>query len=135
MAESLGLRMERETTFVGAHLKRVQALPGRGRFRTGISLRAPVKDPSEPPKPSSSEDGFTLFVSFPYFGESSKKDELGLQRESLKLLEFKRLGVGVRGRRAAVGGEGSDDIGKISVEEGEILVHQARYMIFDNCKP
>ena len=33
-----------------------------------------------------------------------------------------------------MGGQGSDDIGEILVEKGEILVHPARYMIFYNCK-
>jgi len=132
-----------------AYLRRVRTLPGHGRFRTGVSLREPFKEPSElpksgspespessssnPPKSGSPEDRFILFVSFPYYGESSKEAELDSERESVKLQEFKRLGVGVRGGRA-VGWEGSDYIGRVSVERGEILVHQARYMIFDNRK-
>jgi len=126
--ETLGLQGESETTFMDAYLRGVEALPGRGRFRTGVSLRAPFKEPSGSP-----DDRFALFVSFPYFGESSGGGELGPQRESVKLLEFKHLGVSVRGRRATVGGEGSN-IGGVSVKKGEILVHQARYMIFDNCE-
>jgi len=91
-------------------------------------LRVPFKETWGSP-----DDGFTLFGSFPYFGKSSGEDELGLQRESVKLLGFKSMGVSVRGRRAAVGWEGSYGIGGVSVKKGEILVHQA-YMIFDNCK-
>jgi len=128
MMETLGLQGESETTFMDAYLRGVEALPGRGLFRTGVSLRAPFKEPLGSP-----DDRFALFVSFPYFGESSGEDELGPLRESVKLLEFKHLGVSVRGRRAAVGGEGSN-IGGVSVKKGEILVHQARYMIFDNCE-
>ena len=134
MAEKLGLQKEGKTTFMSAYLQGVQALPGHGRFRTGVSLRAPFEEPSELSKPGSSQAGFTLLVSFPYFGEFSKKGELDLQRESVKLLEFKRLGGGIRSRKAAAGGEGSAEIGETSVEKQEILVHQARYMIFDNCK-
>ena len=108
MAEKLGLQKESKTTFMSAYLQRVRALPGHGRFRTGVSLRAPFEEPSVPPKLGSSEGGFTLFVSFPYFGESSEKVELGSQRESIKPLEFKPLRVRVRGRRAAVDKEESD---------------------------
>jgi len=42
-------------------------------------------------------------------------------------LDFKRLGVDVPNSCATVSREDKDDI-------GGILVHQARYMIFDNCK-
>ena len=134
MAEKLGLQRGGETTLMRACLQRVRALPGHGRFRTGVSLRAPFEPPSELSRSGSSEDRFILFVSFPYFGQSSEKIKLDLESESVKLLEFKRLGTGVRGRRAAASREGSDDIREISVEKREILVHQARYMIFDNCK-
>jgi len=151
-----------------AYSKRVRALPGKGQFRTGVSLRAPFKEPSdkkpsgkepsdkepsdkepsgkepsgkEPsdkksPESPKSEDRFILFVSFPYFGGSSEGVPLGPESESVKLLDFKRLGLDVPARRAPVSEEEGDDI---SAEEdrddiGEILVHQARYMIFDNCK-
>jgi len=124
-----------------AHLQRVRALPGSGRFRTGISLRASFNNPSELSGLGPSEDRFILFVSFPYFGGSGKETTLGPESESVKLLDFKRLGVGAPGRRVEVSEEKEerDDIRQISVEEdrddvGEILVHQARYMIFDNCK-
>jgi len=115
-------------------LQGVPKLPGPGHFRMGISLRAPFKEPSGLPEAGSSEDRFILFVSFPYFGESSKGEELDSECESVKLREFKRLGAIVRGRGAPVVREGSNDTRNISVEKGEILVHQARYMIFDNCK-
>jgi len=128
------LHLPNATTFGDAHSKRVLSLPGREKFRTGISLRVPSKKPLEPSKSGSLEDRTILFVSFPYFGESRKWVEFGHKRESVTLLEFKRLGVGVRGRRGAFGQEVSDDIGGISVKKGDILVHQARYMIFDNSK-
>jgi len=54
---------------------------------------------------------------------------LGQQRESLKLLDFKFLGVDSHDRRVQVSEE------EVVVRIGEILVHQARYMIFDNRKP
>jgi len=159
MAEKLGLQRGGETTFMGAYLGRVRALPGHERFRTGVSLRVPLKEPSEllksdssdppkpdpsdplksdspdplkpdssgPPKAVSSEDRLFLFVSFPYFGISSEKIALDRRRESLKLLDFRLLGVDVRDRRVEVSGEGEAVM-------GEILVHQARYMIFDNCE-
>ena len=159
MAEKLGLKRGGETTSMGAYLGRVRALPGHERFRTGVLLRVPLKEPSEllksdssdppksdssdplkpdssdplkqdtsdPPKAVSSEDRLFLFVSFPYFGISSEKITLDRRRESLKLLDFRILGVDVRDRRVEVSGEGEADM-------GEILVHQARYMIFDNCE-
>ncbi|PUU79857.1 hypothetical protein B9Z19DRAFT_1124564 [Tuber borchii] len=111
--------------------KEPQEIPPRGsrlgiiRFGTGVSLRAPSKKPSELSGPGPSEDRFVLFVSFPYFGGSSKKITLDPESESVKLLDFKRLGVGAPGRGAVVSEEERDDV-------GEILVHQARYMIFDN---
>ena len=147
MGEKLGLLREGETAFMDAYLRSIRTLPGLGRFRTGISLWTPFKEPSElpksgspespesssskPPKPGSPEGRFIFFVSFPYFGESIEKAEFGPECESVKLQEFKRLGVGVRGRRGAVGWERSN---YILGEKGEILVHQARYMIFDNRK-
>ena len=120
---------------MGPYLERVRALPGRGCFRTGVSLRAPFKRPSGS---SRTEDKFTLFVSFPYFGKASEGIVLGPESESVKLLDFKRLGVDVPARRAPASKE-RGNIGEISVEEerddiGEILVHQARYMIVDNCE-
>jgi len=75
----------------------------------------------------SSEDRFILFVSFPYFGESNGEISLGPESESVGLWDFKLLGTHVSGSRAVAGREKEDDIGKI-------LVHQARYMIFDNSK-
>ena len=107
-----------------AHLQRVRALPGRGRFGTGISLLAPFKKPTESPRSGLSEDRFILFISFPYFGKSSDSILLGLESESVRLSDFKHLEVDVSDRRVVVS-EKRDDI-------GEILVHQARYMIFDN---
>ena len=158
MGEKLGLLREGETGFMDAYSQRVRALPGCGRFRTGISLRAPLREPSEFSRLGSSEDRFILFVSFPYFGESSGEITLGPESESVKLLDFKRLGVGIPNHRAIAEeqddireistgeerddireipvGEGRDDIREISVGDdiGKILVHQARYMVFDNRK-
>ena len=136
MAERLGLQKEGETTFMGAHLERVRTLPGHGRFRTGLSLWSPFKESSKLPKSGSSElperglseDRFILFVSFPYFGIPSEKIILSREKESLKLLDSRLLGIDARDRRVEVSEEGE------SADEGEILVHQARYMIFDNRK-
>jgi len=52
-----------------------------------------VSGSAKPAKSGSSEDRFILFVSFSYFGGSSENAELGLERESVKPQEFKRLGV------------------------------------------
>jgi len=76
--------------------------------------------------PGSSEDRITLFVSFPYFGKSSSSVPLGPESESIELLDFKSLGVDVPDRRGVISPEDGDI--------GGILVHQARYMIFDNCE-
>ena len=124
MAQKLGLQQEGETTFMGPYLERVRALPGHKRFRTGVSLRAPFKGPAEI---SRLEERFILFVSFPYFGISSEEIPLGRERESLKLLDFRLLGTDACDRRVKVSEEERADI-------GEILVHQGRYMIFDNRK-
>ena len=122
------LHLPSPVTFCDAHSKRVLTLPGRGRFRTGFSLRIPSNKPSEFAKPGSSEARITLFVSLPYFGKSSGSSILsGPESESVRLLDFKDLGVDVPGRSAAAPGEDKDHI-------AGILVHQARYMIFDNCK-
>ena len=112
---------------MSAHLQRVRALPGRRRFRTGISLLAPFKRRSEFSEGRLSEDRIILFVSFPYFGGSSEEAGLDPESESVKLIDFKRLGVDIPYDRAGVRETDRDNIGKI-------LVHQARYMIFDNCK-
>ena len=124
---------------MGPYLERVRELPGDGHFRTGVSLQALFKEPPELPRPGSSEDRFILFVSFPYFGGSSQGIVLDSESESVKLLDFKRLGLDLPVRRAPATEEERDDIQEISAEErdeiGEILVHQARYMIFDNCEP
>ncbi|PUU79844.1 hypothetical protein B9Z19DRAFT_788994 [Tuber borchii] len=125
MAQKLGLQQEGETAFMDAYSRRVRALPGHERFRTGVSLRPPLKEPSELPKSSLPEDRFILFVSFPYFGRSSEEITLGQERESLKLLDFRLLGVDARDRMVKVSEE-------VRVGIREILVHQARYMIFDN---
>ena len=126
MGEKLGLQREGETAFMDAYSRRVRTLPGRGRFRTGVSLREPFKEPLQLSKSGSSEDRFILFVSFPYFGESSEAVEFfGPESESVKLLDFKCLGLNLPRGRDPTSKEGRDDI-------GEILVHQARYMIFDN---
>jgi len=120
------LHLPDAATFGDAHSKRVRALPGRERFGTGISLRVPSKKPSDLPKSSSPEDRITLFVSFPYFGRSSSSIPLGPEGESVRLLDFKRLGVCVPDGSTAVIGEEEGDI-------GGILIHQTRYMVFDNC--
>ena len=155
MAEKLGLKKEGKADFMGGCLKRVRELPGREGFRTGISLQAHFKEPldlsrpgsPESPKSSSSEDRFILFASFPYFGRAGQNVTLSSKSESVKLIDFKRLGVDVPDRKPGVSEEGRDYIGEISVEEGvsveeegisveegEILVHQVQYMLFDNCK-
>jgi len=121
------LHLPNPATFGDAHSKRVLALPGCGRFRTGISLRVPSKKPQEWAKSGSSEERITLFVSFPYFGKSSGSIQLGPESESVRLLDFKRLGVDVPGSSGVVTVEGKD-------HSEEILVHQARYMVFDNSK-
>ena len=144
MAEKFGLQREGETTFMDEYLPRIRELPGSSRFRTGVSLlesfveQSYLPNPgsleslksgsSHLPKPGSSEDRFILFVSLPYFGRSTEKIPPDPNNESVGLLDFKRLGVDAPSRRAlAKGEEERDDIGKI-------LVHQARYMVFDNCK-
>ena len=119
---------------MGVYLQRVRELPSHGLFRTGISLRVPFAKPLESSSSSTPEDKFIFLVSFPYFGGSSGKVTLGSERESVKLLDFKSLGVNAPDRKAVVSKQGKDDIGEIVVEEGAILVHQERYMIFDNCK-
>ena len=126
MGERLGLPKEGETAFMVAYLQRLRTLPGHGRFSTGVSLRAPFKELSEAARQGSSEDRFILFVSFPYFGKASENITLGPESESVGLLDFKRLGVSDPDPRVVP----SEERGPI----GKILVHQARYMIFDNCK-
>ena len=128
MGAKLGLLRDGGTAFMSAHLQRVQALPGRGRFRTGISLLAPFKRPSEFSESSPLRDRIILFLSFPYFGGSSEEVGLDSESESVKLMDFKRLGIDAPHDRAGVRENEKDNI-------GDILVHQARYMIFDNCKP
>jgi len=118
------LHLRNPATFGEAHSKRVQALPGRGRFRTGFSLRVPPKNQSGLANPGPSEDRITLFVSFPYSGKASSSIPLGPESESVELLDFRSLGVDVPDRRAVANPEDKDI--------GGILVHQARYMIFDN---
>ena len=147
MAEKLGLKEEGETAFMGGYLKRVRELPGREGFRTGISLRASFKEPSDSPNSGSSGDRFILFASFPYFGRSTQKATLSPKSESVKLLDFRRLVVDVPDCKPGVSEDRRDYIeeilvekggvsveGGISIEEGEILVHQAQYMLFDNSK-
>ncbi|KAG0128938.1 hypothetical protein HOY82DRAFT_621333, partial [Tuber indicum] len=124
VAEKLRLPSEGEATFMDAHSKRLLAMPGHEGFRTGISLRVPFKKPPELSKLGLSEDRFTLFISIPYLGRTSGRVLLGPESESVRLLDFKHIGVHVGDRRVMECGEG-DDI-------GEILVHQARYMIFEN---
>ncbi|PUU82945.1 hypothetical protein B9Z19DRAFT_965998 [Tuber borchii] len=120
MGEKLGLERDGETDFRGTYLQRVPTLPGHGRFRTGISLRAPLKRPTEASGHGSSGDRFVLFVSFPYFGRSNEEFILSPENESVTLLDFKSLGA----HSSDPEGEGGDI--------RKILVHQARYMIFDN---
>ena len=93
MGEKLGLRGEGETGFMKLHSERVRALPGRGHFRTGISLQIPFNGTRELSASGSSEDRFILFASFPYFGKSSKFITLDAQSQSVRLLDFKRLGI------------------------------------------
>ena len=152
MGEKLGLQRDGETAFMDEYLPRVRELPGCGRFRTGISLRAPLKRPSEASGHGSSGDRFVLFVSFPYFGRSNEKVVLSPENESVTLLDFKSLGAHSSDRRVAVSEEEGGSRGETPAEEEggdirdapaeeerddirKILVHQARYMIFDNCKP
>ncbi|KAG0633175.1 hypothetical protein HOY80DRAFT_1141619 [Tuber brumale] len=125
IGEKLGLQKEGETAFMDAHLQRVQALPGRKRFRTGISLRVPFNKPPESSRSGLPEDICTLFISVPYLGKYTGRIQLGPQSESVRLLDFKQLGAKVPYRRVEASEEEGDDIEKI-------LVHQARYMIFDN---
>ena len=106
MGEKLGLQREGETGLMDAHSQRVQALPGNGRFRTGISFRIPFKKPGNPPTSSLSEDRFILFVSFPYFGKSSDDFALGQESESVGLLDFKRLEVDIPKDEAIIDGIG-----------------------------
>jgi len=121
------LHLPNPATFGEAHSKRALALPGRGRFRTGFSFRVPLKNPSELAS-GSSGDRITFFVSFPYFGKSSSGIPLGPESESIELLDFDNLGADVPDNSAVMSKEDETD-------KGEIFVHQARYMIFDNCKP
>ncbi|KAG0633173.1 hypothetical protein HOY80DRAFT_1141617 [Tuber brumale] len=125
IGEKLGLQKEGETAFMDAHLRRVQALRGRERFRTGISLRVPFNKPPELSGSDLPEDISTLFISVPYLGKYTSRIQLGPQSESVRLLDFKQLGAKVPYHRDEESREERDDIGKI-------LVHQARYMIFDN---
>ena len=134
------LHLPNPATFGNAHSKRVLTLPGRERFRTGFSLRVPSVNSSKLAKSGLSEDRITLFVSFPYFGKSSSSIPLGPESESVRLSDFKRLGVGAPDRRAIVSEEEERDgtrqisVGEVRDGIGEVLVHQARYMIFDNRK-
>jgi len=156
MAEKLGLKKNGEAASVGGYLEGARSLPGRAGFRTGISLRTFFRGifpkagspellksgSSTLPKPDSSEDRFILFVSFPYFGRSSKETTLSPEGESVKLLDFKRLGVGFHSREPGLSEKERDSIGEISVEgeggvsveKGEVLVHQAQYMLFNDSK-
>ncbi|KAG0128939.1 hypothetical protein HOY82DRAFT_621337, partial [Tuber indicum] len=125
IGEKLGLQGEGETTFTDAHLQRIRRLPGHERFRTGISLRVPFKKLSNQSTSGLSEDRSTLFISIPYLGKYDSRVLLRPECESVKLLEFKHLGVHLPCRAVEASVEERDEIGKI-------LVHQARYMIFDN---
>ncbi|KAG0638287.1 hypothetical protein HOY80DRAFT_906499, partial [Tuber brumale] len=125
IAGKLGLQKEGEAAFMDAHLRRVQALPGRERFRTGISLRVPFNKPPELPRSGLPEDRSTLFISVPYLGKHTGRIPLGPESESVRLLDFKQLGANVPYHTVEASEGERDDI-------GEILVHQARYMIFDN---
>lgn len=73
--------------------------------------------------------------SFPYLGGSSETIKLGPESESIKLMDLKSKGIGVPGQRAGLGKEKKGDTKEIrvTVEQGEMFVHQERYMIFDNC--
>jgi len=120
------LHLPNPATFREAHSKRVLAFPGRGRFRTGLSLRVPPENPSELGKPGPLKDRIALFLSFPYFGISNSSTPLGPESESIELSDFKNLGVDVPDHRAVASPKNKDIRGT--------LVHQARYMIFDNRK-
>jgi len=79
------LHLQNAATFGDAHSKRVLALPGRERFRTGISLQVSAKKLSELSKLGPWEDRFMLFVSLPYFGKSGSITSLGPESESGEL--------------------------------------------------
>ncbi|PWW79097.1 hypothetical protein C7212DRAFT_153698 [Tuber magnatum] len=112
------------TAFAVSHKDKVLSLPGQACFRTGILLRAPFKKQSGLSKSDSPEDRFMLFVSFPYLGNYSTGVQPGPDSESARLLEFKREGDNVPDHDVKIEEKGN--------YLGEILVHQARYMIFDN---
>jgi len=135
MGEKLCLQKKGETAFMDEYAQRIRALPGRGCFTTGISSLAPFKKSSELSMSSSSKDNFILFVSFPYFGEASEKAILCLRSESVKLSDFRRLGLGAPDCTTVICKQEVDYTTGIQVDSGDALVHQARYMIFDNCKP
>lgn len=134
MGEKLGLQRKGETTFMNQYAQRIRALPGRRFFRTGISSLAPLKKSSELSRPCSSGDRFILMVSFPYFGEASEKVTLCPRSESVKLLDFKRLGLGAPDCTTVRCKAEIDYAGGLLVDIGDTLVHQVRYMIFDNRK-
>ncbi|CUS12892.1 unnamed protein product [Tuber aestivum] len=125
MAYRLRLLSDAELDFWVSHKESVLALPGDGYFRTGILFSVPLERLLGLGTPPSSEDRFTLFVSFPYLGNSAIGFRPGFRSESVGLLDFKTLGVRPLDR-GDVRSEGErDDI-------REIVVHQARYMIIDN---
>ena len=61
---------------------------------------------------------------FPYFGESGKGIMFTPESETVRLLDFRSLGIDVPDRDSIVNKEERDDI-------RGILVHQARYTVFD----
>ncbi|PUU80824.1 hypothetical protein B9Z19DRAFT_682159 [Tuber borchii] len=125
MGKKLSLQQEGKSGFMDVYLRRVRELPGHRRFRTGISLWAPSKGLPGLPRSRSSEHRFLLFVSFPYFGGSSQDIRLDPESETVRLLDFGRVGIDVPDRSAIVDEKERDDIRRI-------LVHQARYLVFDN---
>ena len=127
MGEKLALQKAGETGFARAYLQGVHALPGRRRFRTGISLWASPNEPLELLRSGLPEDKLILFTPLPYFGESRGGITFGSESESVALLDFNHLGARVHGRRPVASEKEKDGFEKI-------LVHQARYIIFDNCK-
>ncbi|RPB03056.1 hypothetical protein L873DRAFT_275013 [Choiromyces venosus 120613-1] len=114
----LGLNPKYTTAFKDEHSKRVLEHPGRAGFRMGISLSVLFE---------LSEDKLTFFVSIPYFGMVGPAVTLDSTSESVTLSELKQLKVHIPNNGGLAGEEERDEI-------GEILVDQARYMVFDDRK-
>jgi len=120
MGEKLGFLREGETASMDEYSQRVRALPGRGRFRTGVSLRSSFKELSESPKSSSPVDKFLFSVSFPYFGGPSEGFSWDPGGESVRLLDFKHQGVDAPDLKTVVSGERDNRRGDNDREGGDI---------------